>query len=196
MSPKEVPFDVPGNLNDRAMLLRTAITKKEFLSCFLGCALLSEPVRKMGCAPLDQDDKSLDLSLYPVDFQGEIIYAPPFPPDLGQKAFSRERGGGGVYISNPPPPPPRQEFYTPPLLLSASHPQSVFSWVGGWGCIKFGPVDFQYCLLEFVFRAKFKPTPPPPQPISGHEAFFMRGGGLPVYRVFGWNRNHHFTILV
>ena len=64
------------------------------------------------------------------------LYTPPHPPPLisGQKAFFS--GGGGVYILSPhaagilyaPP------FYTP------STPRRVFLGVGGWGCIKFGPV--------------------------------------------------------
>ena len=62
------------------------------------------------------------------------IHPPPPPPISGPKAFFRE--GVGVYILRPqavgilyaPP------FYTPPT------PRRVFSGVGGWGCIKFGPV--------------------------------------------------------
>ena len=53
-----------------------------------------------------------------------------------KKHFSGE-GGGGVYSE----PPTRQEFYTPPPFLYAPPaPRRVFSGVGGWGCIKFGPV--------------------------------------------------------
>ena len=60
--------------------------------------------------------------------------------------FSGE-GGGGVYFEAPrgrnfirPP------FYTPPT------PRRVFSGVGGWACIKFGP----------VFLPPFLATPLPP----------------------------------
>ena len=67
--------------------------------------------------------------------QGEIIYAPPpSPPFLAIRHFSGE-GGGGAYFEAPrgrnfiPPP-----FYTPPTL------RRVILGVGGWGCIKFGPV--------------------------------------------------------
>ena len=71
------------------------------------------------------------------EVQGEIVLPPPpSPPFWPESIFKGE--GGGVYISNPPaagilyPPPPL--FYTPPT------PRRVFSWVRGWGCIKFGPV--------------------------------------------------------
>ena len=68
--------------------------------------------------------------------QGEIIYAPPPSPHLWLKGIFQGRGVG-VYILRPhaagilyaPP------FYTPPT------PRRVFSGVGGWGCIKLGPVN-------------------------------------------------------
>ena len=64
-----------------------------------------------------------------------MIYAPPPPPPFLAKRDFPGEGGGGVYFEAPrgrnfiPPP-----FYTPPT------PRRVFSGVGGWGCIKFGPV--------------------------------------------------------
>ena len=70
------------------------------------------------------------------NFQGEIIYA---PPPFGQKAILRGRGGG-VYILNPP----WQDFYTPPSFIRPPTPRRIFSGVGGWGCIKFGPPNKPY----------------------------------------------------
>ena len=55
---------------------------------------------------------------------------PPLPP------FARKEFLGGAYILKPP----RQEFYTPPLFYTLPTPRRVFSGVGGWGCIKIGPV--------------------------------------------------------
>ena len=72
--------------------------------------------------------------------QGEIIYAPPPPsPHFWLKGIFQGRGVG-VYILRPHAPgilyaPP---FYTPPT------PRRVFSGVGGWGCIKFGPVQARW----------------------------------------------------
>ena len=100
--------------------------------------------------------------------QEEIIYTPPPPPISGQKAFFR--GGGGVYILSPhaagilyaPP------FYTPPT------PRRVFLGVGGWGCIKFGPVSTNGRRMgislqpprvrEIPAPIKIKPPPPPKKP--------------------------------
>ena len=72
------------------------------------------------------------------------IRARPAPPHFGQKTFFRERGGGvylggEVYILKPP----TAGFYTPPppLLHRPPTPRRVFPGVGGWGCIKFGPVQ-------------------------------------------------------
>ena len=72
------------------------------------------------------------VNLYPGK---DHIRPPPLPPFLARRHFSRE-GGGGVYFEAPrsrnfirPPP-----FYTPPT------PRRVFSGVGGWGCMKFGPI--------------------------------------------------------
>ena len=69
-------------------------------------------------------------------FSRERLYKPSPPPFLAKRHFSGE-GGGGVYFEAPrgrnfirPP------FYTPPT------PRRVFSGMGGWGCIKFGPVVF------------------------------------------------------
>ena len=66
----------------------------------------------------------------------EKLYTPPppLPPFLAKRHFAGE-GGGGVYSApshnrNFIPPP----FYTPPT------PTKVFSGVGGWRCIKLGPV--------------------------------------------------------
>ena len=81
--------------------------------------------------------------------QGAIIYAPPPPPFLAKRHFPGE-GGGGVYFEAPrgrncirPPPP----FYTPPT------PRRVFSGVGGWGCVNFGPViSFQNLQNHLDFR--------------------------------------------
>ena len=70
---------------------------------------------------------------------GEKFYMPPPPPIphfFGQKGSFRE-GGGGLYILKPQ----RQEFYTPPLFYTSPTPRRVLSRVGGWGCIKFGPVE-------------------------------------------------------
>ena len=75
----------------------------------------------------------------------EELYTPPPPPIFGQKGIFM--GGGGVYILKPP----RQEFYTPPLFYTPPTPKRVFSGVGGWGCIKFSPVDvfllFCFCKI-------------------------------------------------
>ena len=84
-------------------------------------------------------------------FQGQIIYAPlPLHTIFGQKAFFRGRGGGGLYFE----PPPRQDFYTPPpLFLRPPTPRRVFSGVGAWGCIKFGPpvvVLSACCFIVFL----------------------------------------------
>ena len=74
----------------------------------------------------------------PRQFSGETLYTPPPPsPHFWLKGIFQGRGVG-VYILRPhaagilyPPPP----FYTPPT------PSRVFLGVGGWGCIKFGPVS-------------------------------------------------------
>ena len=74
------------------------------------------------------------LKLAVIGIQGEIIYAPPLPHFWPKGIFQGR--GVGVYILRPraagilyaPP------FYTPPT------PRRVFSGVGGWGCIKIGPV--------------------------------------------------------
>ena len=64
---------------------------------------------------------------------------PPSPPFLAKRHFPGE-GGGGVYFEAPRGRPHAAgilyapPFYTPPT------PRRVFSGVGGWGCIKFGPV--------------------------------------------------------
>ena len=69
--------------------------------------------------------------------QGEIIYPPPpLPPFLAIRHFSGE-GGGGVYFEAP-----RQEFYAPPPFYTPPTPRRVILGVGGWACIKFGPVFF------------------------------------------------------
>eukprot|EP00971_Amphidinium_carterae_P320135 6363702-Amphidinium_carterae.1 len=53
---QEVTLDMDGDLDNKMMLARTAITKDEFLSCFLSSPLLAEPIRKISCAPLRPDD--------------------------------------------------------------------------------------------------------------------------------------------
>ena len=68
----------------------------------------------------------------------EKLYTPPPPPPLppisARRPFSER--GGGVYILKPP----AAGFYTPPLFYTPPAPRRLFSGVGGWGCIKFGPV--------------------------------------------------------
>ena len=67
---------------------------------------------------------------------------PSGPPFLAKRHFPGE--GVGVYILRPA----RQEFYTPPPFYTPPTFRRVFSGVGGWGCIKIGPVKkFQ----KFVF---------------------------------------------
>ena len=70
------------------------------------------------------------------------IHPPPPPPYFWLKGIFQGRGVG-VYILRPheagilyaPP------FYTPPT------PRRVISGVGGWGCIKIGPVEVtEFCL--------------------------------------------------
>ena len=68
-------------------------------------------------------------------FSREKLHTPPPSPHFWPKGIFQGRGVG-VYILRPhaagilyaPP------FYTPPT------PRRVFSGVGGWGCVKFGPV--------------------------------------------------------
>ena len=64
------------------------------------------------------------------------IRPPPLPAILAKRHFSGE--GGGVYILRPHAAgilyPPQGVLYTPPI------PRRVVSGVGGWGCIKFGPI--------------------------------------------------------
>ena len=70
----------------------------------------------------------------------EKLYTPrPLPPTFWARRHFSGRGGGGLHILKPP----RQEFYTPPFFLNYTPPtpRGVFSGVGGWGCIKFGPVQ-------------------------------------------------------
>ena len=64
------------------------------------------------------------------DFPPGRNYIRP-PPIFGQKVFWR--GGGCIFWT-----PPQQDFYTPPSFIRPT-PRRVFSRVGGWGCIKFGP---------------------------------------------------------
>ena len=64
------------------------------------------------------------------------IPRPPLPPISARRPFS-ERGGGCTFWS-----PPAAGFYTPPLFYTPPTLSRVFSGVWGWGCIKFGPVDF------------------------------------------------------
>ena len=65
----------------------------------------------------------------------EKLYTPPLlTPFLAKRHFSEE-GGGGVYFEAPR----GRNFIRPPLLYTPT-PRRVFSGVGGWGCIKFGPV--------------------------------------------------------
>ena len=67
--------------------------------------------------------------------RSEIIYAPPPPHFFNQKRFFRE-GMGGIFQT-----PRGRNFIVPPPLLYTPHPRRVFSRVGGWGRIKFGPVE-------------------------------------------------------
>ena len=76
-----------------------------------------------------------NLHNHPQTSRERLYTPPPSSPFLAKRHFSGE-GGGSVYFEAPrgrnfirPPPP----FYTPPT------PRRVFSGVGGWGCIKFGP---------------------------------------------------------
>ena len=61
-----------------------------------------------------------------VNFQGEIIYAPPPPPISGHKAFFRGGGWGCIFWG-----PPRQEFYTPPLFIHPPPLEGYFQGRGG-----------------------------------------------------------------
>ena len=65
---------------------------------------------------------------------GRNYIPPPLPPFLAKRRFSGE-GGRGVYSE-----PPRGRNFTPPPFMRPPTPRRVFSGVGGWGCIKFGPV--------------------------------------------------------
>ena len=86
------------------------------------------------------------------NFPGGNYIHPPPSPHFWPKGIFQGRGGG-VYILSPhaagilyPPPP----FYTPPT------PKRVFLGVGGWGCIKFGPVNLtvlvNFCISHRLFR--------------------------------------------
>ena len=83
--------------------------------------------------PLQEQTLHYDLS-----DPGRNYRPPPLPPISARRPFS-EREGGGVYIWKPP----AAGFYTPPLFYTPPTPRRVFSGVGGWGCIKFGPVSEQ-----------------------------------------------------
>ena len=80
------------------------------------------------------------------------VYAPP-PPPISVRHFLGE-GGEGVYFEAPrgrnfiPPPPPF--LYTPP------HPQKLIFRVGGWGCIKVGPVKMLSGFQELQEISKVK----------------------------------------
>ena len=77
------------------------------------------------------------LPAIPPAMQGEILYTPPpLPPFLAKRHFPVE-GGGGVYFEAPR----GRNFIRPPPLYTPPTPRRVFSGVGGWGCIKFGPVS-------------------------------------------------------
>ena len=67
--------------------------------------------------------------------QGETIYA-PLTPFLAQRHFSGE-GGGGVYSEAPRGRKP------PPFMHPPPTPRRVFSGVGEWGRVNFGPVAWR-----------------------------------------------------
>ena len=70
---------------------------------------------------------------------GEVLSRPKLytarpSPISGHKAFLRQ--GGGDIISRPPA---TGVLYTPPFYTPPT-PRRVFSGMGAWACIKFGPV--------------------------------------------------------
>ena len=78
------------------------------------------------------------------------VRPPPLPPISARRPFSGR--GGGVYFEAP-----AAGFYTPPT------PRRIFSGVGGWGCIKFGPIFLPPLLatrLPPLFWAPFRAVLP------------------------------------
>ena len=90
------------------------------------------------------------LRPFPARVQGEVIYTPP--PDFWPKGMFQGRGVGGVYFESPR----SRNFLPPPLFIHPPTPRRVFSGVGGWGCIKSGPLleGFSWSqVLGLAFRS-------------------------------------------
>ena len=145
-----------------ALLRNTALFSAVF--CDLYLRILQQRVRfaliRRERCPHQVPPKSWDFSgtmEKPINPGRKYIRPPPpLSPFLAKRHFSGE--GVGVYILRPhaagilyAPPPP---FYTPPT------PRRVFSGVGGWGCIKFGPV-INFRQAQSTRTAKFDPTSGP-----------------------------------
>ena len=79
------------------------------------------------------------LSPFLSNFPGRTYIRPPPSPHFWPKGVFLGRGAG-VYILRPRAAGSLYAplFYTPPT------PRRVFSGEGGWGCIKFGPVNFHF----------------------------------------------------
>ena len=69
--------------------------------------------------------------------RANLYTPPPTHPHFWPWGIFQGGGWGCIFWG-----PTRQEFYTPPPFYTPPTPRRVFSGVGGWACIKFGPVCF------------------------------------------------------
>ena len=103
-----------------------------------------------------------------------FIHPPPF---LAKRQFSGE-GGGDVYFE----PPRGRNFIRPAPFIHPPTPRKVFSGVGGWGCIKFGPATKKQPKEKVSGRISrgrpgvIRADVPGQKLRAGHQAF---GGGHP-----------------
>ena len=66
-------------------------------------------------------------------------YIPPPSPHFWPKVIFQGRGVGGFLYFQARR---GRNFIHPPPLYTPPTPGNLFSWVGGWGCIKFGPITW------------------------------------------------------